>query len=514
MTDTRQAIVSVKSGKLEGKYENGLFVFKGVPYAAPPVGPLRWMPPQPVKPWQDVRPAKEFGAIAPQTVMVGGPIPQVPQIQSEDCLFLNIWTPGLDSAKRPVMFWIHGGAFTLGSGSDPMFHGDKLAKRGNVVFVSINYRLGMLGFLRLKDVTGGKIPSTGNEGFLDQVAALKWVKENIVAFGGDPDNVTVFGESAGSMSTACLMVMPSAKGLFQKGILESGVGSVAIPKEEANKNSELFLKATGIKKDDEKAFRELTVKELLAIEEKMRVMGAGPGEAMKITVTTPVTDGEVIPDLPIKLARQGAAKDISAIIGTNLDEWTLFAMMQPGFEKTDEPGMEKRLGYLMPDADIKPLVETYRQALQKRGAPVTPASILIAIQTDIMFRIPALDLVEAQRDNKAPVYNYLFNWVSPVMGGILGACHGLEQGFVFGTHDPMFCGAGPEADNLSECMQDAWLSFAKTGNPSTSCMGDWPKYGDERITMIIGKNPHAEPAPYEAERAIWKSVKRQDVLVI
>jgi para-nitrobenzyl esterase len=513
VSDNKQTVVSIKAGKLEGKFENGLYVFKGVPYAAPPTGELRWLPPQPVKAWSGVKSAKKFGAIAPQNPMVG-PIPRVEQSQGEDCLFLNVWTPGLDNAKRPVMVWIHGGAFTLGSGSDPMYANDHLPRKGNIVHVTINYRLGMLGFLRLKDATGGKIPSTGNEGFLDQVAALKWVKENITAFGGDPNNVTVFGESAGSMSIACLMVMPAAKGLFQKGILESGAGSVAVPKAEANKAGELFLKVTGIKKDDVKAMRALTTAQLLDIDMKMRIAGAGPGEAMKITATTPVTDGEVIPDFPINLARKGAAKGIATIIGTNLEEWTLFAAMQPGFEKLTEKEMMERLAFVAKGADVKKLVEDYRKALQKRGGKVTPAAISSAVQTDAMFRMPALDLVEAQRDNKTPVYNYIFDWKSPVMGGLFGACHGLEIGFVFGTHDDTFCGAGPDADRLSECIQDAWLAFAKTGSPSCKCMGDWPSYDDTRLTMMIGKERRVEAAPYEAERVAWSGTKRQESLVI
>ena len=216
MSNGQPAIVSIKSGKLEGGMENGLYVFKGVPYAAPPVGDFRWLPPQPVKHWSGIKPARKFGAICPQNEMMAGPIGQVFQPQSEDCLFLNVWTPGLDKAQRPVMVWIHGGAFTLGSGSDPQYDSYKLPERGNIVLVTINYRLGMLGFLRLKNATGGKIPATGNEGLMDQVTALKWVKENIAAFGGDPKNVTVFGESAGGMSIGCLMVMPSAGGLFHK----------------------------------------------------------------------------------------------------------------------------------------------------------------------------------------------------------------------------------------------------------------------------------------------------------
>jgi para-nitrobenzyl esterase len=505
MSSSKQAIVATKSGKLEGVFGKGLYVFKGIPYAAPPVGALRWLPPQPVKKWSGIRAAKEFGAIAPQTLMPLGPLVQVPQPQSEDCLFLNIWTPGLDNVRRPVMVWIHGGAFTMGSGSDPMFDSDVLPKRGNIVLVTINYRLGMLGFLRLKDVTGGKIPATGNEGLMDQVAALKWVKNNIAAFGGDPANVTVFGESAGGMSIGCLMAMPAAKGLFRKGILESGVGSAAGPLEPANATGKLFLKVSGIKANDVKALRALKPAQLLEIEKKIMAIGASEGNA-KITATVPVIDGEIIPDVPNKLASQGAAKDIPAIIGTNLEEWKLFDLMQPGGDKINEAEMMKRLAALVPADAAKKVAVAYKKAREKRGQPATPADILSAIQGDSMFRMPALELVEAQHANKQKVYNYLFTWKSPVMGGALGACHGLEIGFVFGKYDDTFCGSGPAADKLAKRMQDAWLAFARTGDPSCESIGKWPVYGKRRLTMIMDKKCRVEAAPYEEERKAWDNV--------
>ena len=512
MVSKEQAIVTTKSGKLEGTLENGIYVFKGIPYAPPPVGALRWIPPQSVKPWSVVRPAKQFGAIAPQNVMMAGPIVQVEQPQSEDCLFLNIWTPGLDNARRPVMFWIHGGAFTIGSGSDPMYDSDVLAKRGNIVLVTINYRLGMLGFLRLKEATGGKIPATSNEGLLDQVAALQWVRENIAAFGGDPKNITVFGESAGGMSIGCLMAMPSAKGLFQKGILESGVGSTAGPLDEAIATGEHFLKTAGIKKDDAKALRALTPKQLLDFEMKMRVSLAGPGGIPKITATAPVVDGEIILDIPNEVARNGYSKDIVTIIGTNLEEWKLFGLMQPGFNKLGEADIMKRLAAFMSAESAKSLAAAYRKARVKRGEPTTPAEILSAIQTDLMFRIPALELVEAQGKNRQKAYNYLFTWKSPVMGGALGACHALEIGFVFGKYNDMFCGSGPDADKLAKCIQDAWLAFARTGDPSCESIGKWPVYGNIRMTMILDKNCRVEAAPYEEERAAWDGVEHKSAM--
>jgi para-nitrobenzyl esterase len=504
MSEKGNPVVATKSGKIAGSYENGLYVFKGIPYSAPPVGELRWMPPQPVKKWEGVREAKEFGDIAPQTVMPLGPFGQAPQPpQSEDCLFLNVWTPGLDKEKRPVMVWIHGGAFTIGSGSDPMYNSDVLPKRGNIVFVSINYRLGMLGFLRLKDVTDGKISATGNEGLMDQVAALKWVKDNIASFGGDPNNVTVFGESAGGMSIGCLMAMPSAKGLFRKGILESGVGSVAVSLNAANAGAEAFLKAANIKRDDIRALQTLTHAQLLEIEKKMMAPGPGEGGDVKITVTMPVIDGEIIPDVPNKLAKQGYSKDIITIIGTNLDEWKLFAMMEPGYDKLEEAQIYQRMSTFVSTENAKKMAAIYRKAREKRGEAAPPADILSAFQTDQMFRIPALELVEAQQANQQAAYNYLLTWKSPAMGGVLGACHALEIGFVFGNYNDMFCGSGPEADKLAECMQDAWLAFARTGDPSCESIGKWPVYGSKRMTMILDKECHVEAAPYEEERRAW-----------
>jgi para-nitrobenzyl esterase len=224
------AVVAAKCGKLEGLDRNGLYLFKGIPYAEAPVGDLRWMPPQPKKPWDGVRTAREYGAICCQPVIPGVEDFGAPDFsgcaQSEDCLFLNVWTPGLDNKKRPVFFWIHGGAFYLGAGNEPFLEEGVLSRRGDIVVVSINYRLGAFGFINLNEITGGKISATGNEGLLDQVAALRWVKENIAAFGGDPDRVTVGGFSAGGMSVATLMGLPAAKGMFQQAMNRSGAANI------------------------------------------------------------------------------------------------------------------------------------------------------------------------------------------------------------------------------------------------------------------------------------------------
>jgi para-nitrobenzyl esterase len=512
MSNKENPVVAVINGKLEGSYEKGVYVFRGVPYAAPPVGSLRWMPPQPVDAWQGVRLAKDYSPKPPQNELPGGIIQQIEQKQDEDCLYLNIWTPGLDDARRPVMVWIHGGAFTMGSGTEANYRDSNLVSRGDIVLVTINYRLGMLGFLNLKEVTGGKIPATGNEGLLDQVAALKWVRENIAAFGGDPDNITAFGESAGGMSIGCLMAMPAARGSFDKGILESGVGSTAGPLDEAVNTAMNALKVVGIKGDDVNAIRSLSVKQLLDIELKLRTDMAYTGEAIRITATAPVIDLDVLPGIPTELARGGSAKDIPTIIGTNLEEWKLFGAMQPGIDKLDEVQMIKRLKVYLPEKDVHELIRIYSGARQKRHEPVNPWEIISAIQTDLMFHIPALELVEAQRDVGQKIYNYLFTWKSPAMGGFLGACHGLEIGFVFGMLEKLFHGTSPDAEKLSSTIQDAWIAFARTSDPSCESIGNWAVYGDNRATMMLGNPCYVEEMAYEEERSVWDRVQQRRVM--
>jgi para-nitrobenzyl esterase len=507
MDNANKAVVTLSLGQLEGTHQEGVFTFKGVPFAAPPVGERRWLPPQPVEAWQGVLQAGQFGTTAPQNPMLDGPGPKgEPEPQSEDCLFLNIWSPGLDNKRRPVMVWIHGGAFSIGSGSSPMCEGSVLARRNDVVVVTVNYRLNLLGFLNLKEATGGKIPATGNEGLLDQVAALKWVQEHIAAFGGDPDNVTIMGESAGSMSIACLLTMPAAKGLYHKAILESGVGTTTMPLEKAVEVGRLFLEVTGISSDDVAALRALTVEQLLAAEIDLRKRLASPWEPMRITATAPVMDGEVIPQMPTRAIAEGAAKDIPMIIGSNLEEWKLFLVGEPHKEKIDRAQIVERLGHVIPSKYADEIVDRYYQTRSQRGDDTSPLEILSAINTDVMFRIPALQMVEAQQRHNPAVFNYLFTYKSPAFGGVLGACHALEMSFVFATHDDEFCGTGPEADKLSETIQDAWTSFACTGNPSCAALGDWAVYGDDRMTMVLDTQCRLEPAPYEEERQAWDVV--------
>jgi para-nitrobenzyl esterase len=499
-----KAVVCVRSGKLEGIYANGQYEFRGVPYAAPPIGALRWLPPQPVTPWDGIRSAKEFGAISLQNQMPGSdalPGLAINDPQDEDCLFLNVWTPGLDDARRPVMVWIHGGAFIIGAGSQLMYQRSTLVPRGDVVLATINYRLGALGFMNLKEITGGRIPATGCEGLLDQIAALEWVRDNIKGFGGDPDNITVFGESAGGMSIGCLMGMPAARGRLQKAILESGAANTVSSLKDSVEAAAQFLDILNLKHGDVDRIRSLSAQQIMSAQQKL-------GDIMRereyrMTPFQPVVDGAVMPEIPIVAIQKGSASGVQTLIGTNLDEFQLFNLMDPALRRIDEAGMIGRLENFIPPEYVPRVVAAYRKARENRGEGTAPADLLTAIQSDLMFRLSALRLAEAQCKNHQPAYNYLFTWKSPVAGGMLGSCHALEIGFVFGNYDDTFCGSGPEADALSRKIQDAWTAFARTGNPSCNSLGQWAPYGNQRTTMILDKICRAENAPYEEERAVW-----------
>jgi para-nitrobenzyl esterase len=500
----QEAIVNTKSGKVEGYELDGLYVFKGIPYAEPPLGELRWMPPRPVKKWDGVRAAKEYDKISPQNGMpiaAPGMFDFASQPQGEDCLFLNIWTPGLDDAKRPVMFWIHGGAFIIGSGTEPFLDTGVLPKRGDVVLVSINYRLGALGFMNLKEITGGKIPATGNEGLLDQIAALEWVHDNIAAFGGNPDNITVFGFSAGGMSIGTLLSMRGARGKFHKAINRSGAANVVGPLDSSVKITGQYLALLNVNPRDTDALYKLTVKQLLGAQEQLQLKLR---EAeYRATPFQPIVDGDVIPEYPIETIRKGSAKNIPIIAGNTLDELKSMNAMDPRMQNMDEARMLIKLNDILPANMVPGIINTYRDALKKRGSKADPMDIVGTVTADIMFRMSTISLVEAQRDLGMPAYNYLFTYKCPAMGGILGAMHGLDNPFLFGALDAQFTGDDEAAQQLALKIQDSCLAFARTGDPSCAAIGKWPVYGKERMTMILDKNTRVEAAPYEDERHAW-----------
>jgi para-nitrobenzyl esterase len=501
-------IVETSNGKIQGQLRGDLRVFRGIPFAAPPVGERRWLPPEPPGPWTGVRAADSFGPICPQLpersaiFTARGPAPMM----NEDCLYLNVTSPGIDDEKRPVLFWIHGGGFTSGAGSLPVYNPRRLARRGNVVMVTINYRLSVFGFLNLNEITRGAIPATGNEGLLDQIAALDWVHQNIEAFGGDPDNVTIFGESAGAMGVANLLGTPQASGLFNRAILQSGAAHSTNSLKRATLVAENLADILGIDPADAVSLKNLTSEQLLSGLDEVNVRLQDPKYGVEGLALQPTLDNKVLTQFPLDAIKNGSAKDIPVLIGTNLDEWRFMAAMDPHVAKLDQDGLIRRLVHISEHTDVEKLIESYRISRTERGASTTLPDLFMAIQGDWSFRVPALRLTEIQHSLGATAFAYLFNWASPMAGGKLGSCHFLEVSFVFGGLDETFSGTGPEAEALRDNIQSAWLAFAANSDPAGGFLSPWPVYGNSRETMILGEKCGLSQEPHDLERQAWDSV--------
>jgi para-nitrobenzyl esterase len=431
--------------------------------------------------------------------------------QSENCLHLNVWTPGLDGAKRPVLVWIHGGAFLIGAGSTPVYEGQDLARRGDLVLVTINYRLGALGYLHLNGIWGEEFHDACNAGLRDQIAALEWVRANIDRFGGDPGNVTVFGQSAGAMSIGALLGAPRARKLFHRAICQSGAAHHLLSQEQANQVAEVFLRELGGPPPTPDALARIPASRLI------KAQGATHRELadrQRLMVFLPVVDGELIPEPPLTAVGSGAIADVPILLGTTLDEWKLFAPMDTGITGIGERGLVERIRDVLPGAAPRApspaeAIRRYRRAVRARGGDTSPFDVWSAFQSARVFHYPATLLAEAQCRARGSVYSYLFTWHPPALRRAVGACHALEIPFVFGlTNRPFlrpFIGLAPSAGRLSRRMQYAWISFARTGNPGHGRLPAWKPYdADTRTTMVFGRDCHVESAPLEPERKLWE----------
>ena len=503
-----EPIAVTKQGEVRGIEKFGSLNYRAIPYAAPPVGRLRWKPPAQPQSWDGVRDATEFGPVCPQntTVLIeGARRPMEEPEQSEDCLTLNIWTPDLGATNLPVAVWIHGGAFSSGSGRVPWYHGHNFARDG-VVCVTINYRVSAFAFLYLDELFDD-FTGTGTLGIQDQIRALEWVQENIASFGGDPGNVTIFGESAGGGSVGTLLAMPASKGLFHKAIPQSGACHWSHTTDSATRVAKRFLADNGIEPGDTTSLLNVPVDRVLEtvtnfgqilVTELGELFGEGfTGAAMPFQ---PVVDGSTLPQRPIDAVNAGSAGGIPVLVGTTKDEWKLFSSMPMAGGDAGHARAPRMLRNLCEQKgrSVDDLIGSYEQSTGGSEADVRGA-----IETDRMFRIPAVRLAEAQVGSDTPVWMYRFDWPTPIMGGRLGACHAIEIPFVFDNLDapgaPEFTG-GSAPQELATTMHKAWVNFMQTGDPGA----DWPRYDTaKRSTMLLDAECRVEDDPQGELRTVW-----------
>lgn len=499
---TEHVEVSTPAGKLRGARDGQVVAFRGIRYAEPPVGRLRFRAPVPIAQWDGVCDALEFAPICPQlsASLLGGPA----QPQDEDCLALNVWTPAADGGRRPVMLWIHGGGFHSGSSSEPLYTGETFAAK-NVVFVSINYRVHVLGFLDLEGRAPG-FEGSANNGMLDVIAALEWVQQNIAAFGGDPTNVTIFGESAGAAVVGALLAVPAAAGLFRRAICQSGTGHHTRSKAVARRATEHFCRSVGIAPHDIDALQALPIARVVeaAGRYQIGIMSVdaieeifGEDDALNAMPFRYSHGDAVMPQHPMEAVAAGAAAGIDLVVGANADEFRLF-YLGPGSLSDGSPispvgWHANRLG-----ASAEDILELYR----RDDPTMSDEDIRIAMCSDLWFIIPGRDLADVQARSNPNTYRYSFAWRSPVFGGKLRAAHGLEIAFVFdhlSRVQPLVGDEPPVA--LASEMQDRWVAFARTGDPG------WPAWSaDRRDVMRFDAEATVVNDPDERRAPLWAPI--------
>jgi para-nitrobenzyl esterase len=493
MTDVQDAVreldrtqtVQTTNGPVQGYREDVLHVFKGVRYGAPPVGALRFKPPQRPKPWTEVADATSLGAPAIQAGIApgektggrsnGDPAAPGQPGTDEDCLFINVWTQGL-TGKRPVMVWLHGGGFSNGSGGAAMYDGGNLARRGDVVTVTVNHRLNVFGYLHLGELGGD--PSSGQAGMLDIVLVLEWVRDNIANFGGDPANVTIFGESGGGAKVSMLQAMPPAHGLFHKAIIQSGPGLRAVPTAKATENAKALLDKLGVAPGDLGKLQTISAAEIQA------AASAALGAQGPMAGFSPCIDGIALPRDPFHPDAPAISADVPVMIGTNKDEATLFVRGDPKWGEHTEEDVDKRAKAALGDK-----ADAVLAALRRAYPDYGPTHLICAVQTAQGMWAGSITLAERKAAQKAgPVYMYMLTWETPVGRGMLKCPHALEIPLVFDNVERArdFMGRGDEPQTVAEQMSEAWLAFAKTGVPNATGLPDWPAYdAGRRATMIF-----------------------------
>lgn len=508
-----QARVETRAGTVEGYQLETIFAFKGIPYGQSTAGPNRFLPPQPVKAWDGVRSARSFGPVAPQDKGTGRLNDEEAfifqwndSVEGEDCLRLNIWTPGInDNGRRPVMVWLHGGGFEAGSGNDlPAFDGHNLSHRGDVVVVTLNHRLNLLGFLDLS-AYGERYARSANIGMLDIVAALEWVRDNIAAFGGDPSRVTIFGQSGGGAKVGTLLGMPAANGLFHRAIVQSGSFAAARKPEQSQKLAALLLAELGIEPSRIEQIEEVPylqlrkASEAVIARENRRGGGAFDPRSMATRLGYgPVAEGKVLPAAPFDPEAPAVSAHVPMIIGTTLNEFAT-GINHPEYEAMTNGELLSRVEAIYPGGGQR-IVDTFRA----RTPDASPFDLWSRIAS-APIRQAAISQAEAKASlGQAPAYLYWFTRFPTVLDGRPRAFHCAEIPYVFANAErcASMTGGGPAAKALSDVMADAWVQFARTGNPNHKGMPHWePVRQSRRPTMIFDDETRLVIAPDKAELA-------------
>jgi para-nitrobenzyl esterase len=500
-------VIETVNGGARGSQQGGIWAFKGIPYGADTSGEGRFRPPRKPAPWIGVRDCLSYGPSCPQST-TGLPMSSETETRmgvlayeretGEDCLVLNVWTPAPEpTAKLPVLVWLHGGGWSIGSASSPLYDFSNLSRHGNVVTVGINHRIGIFGFLDVSHLRE-EYADSGNAGMLDVVAALTWVREQISAFGGDPDNVTVFGESGGGAKISTLLGMPEGRGLFHKACVMSGVMLNAQTPERAHQKTQAVLKHLGLEAEPTKL-------QSIAVDQLNEAAAAMQGVRDHLQggdIFSPVL-GPSLPDHPHQLIRSGNADNVTVVVGCTHDEMLAFLYALPDLWTLGIGDVRDRLQSLL-GANVDRVISSYQEV----EAGQSPTSLLVAIATDAKFRIPHIRMAEAKLEGGGrPVYMYSFDWGRPDPSGAVRAGHGSDMPYFFDNVEKASIASGPQGEPLTKAMSGALVALARTGDPNHEDLPDWPTYSvEQRTTMCFDVPPSIEQDPRGFERVAWDGI--------